>query len=401
MVWHFNNLTTLTGQRAIFGLTALVNPNDVHAHNPTKHVFFLGRQADGSDDGHIHEFRWDGNGPLQHSDLTSKTSAAPAAGVPLSYMYKGKRTKHVIYEALDFSDPGRIHELLWDVDGNWYHHDLTGAAGNAPRTIGEPFGYEYSFFDTIHQRNIMSQRVVYQGRLDGRIHLLSRLDNSQWQHTALPSATASRPKAYVFTVQGQAVQGLASQRVLYQLPDANLIDVRHVHELMLNEKGLDIGNWVHNDLTVLSGAPQPDSSFQELVGFMHDLESTLHVFYLSTGRLFELWWNNLGWHENNLTALTGTPPAAASPLAYVHMYHGTLNVIYPGVDGHIHAVWRGQGSTWNTVNYNDLTITAGGAPPMVGNPVGFVFRDLYQHIFYIAATSPNSHIGDVIELTDE
>ena len=87
MAWHFNNLTTLTARRAIFNLSAFINPNDPHTHRPTRHVFFQGRNADGSGDGHIHEFWWDGN--WHHSDLTDNTGAPLATDFPSSYMFKG------------------------------------------------------------------------------------------------------------------------------------------------------------------------------------------------------------------------------------------------------------------------------------------------------------------------
>jgi hypothetical protein len=409
MSWHANNLTNqLSGQRAIFGLTALVNPNDVHTpgpvHKPSKHVYFQGRTPDGADDGRIHEFSSIGStAPWHHSDLTSKTGAPTAQGVPSSYMFKGQlpdgRTKHVIYQGFDPGDQGRIHEL--SSNGDWQHNDLTSLAQNAPRTLNDVFGYEYSFFDTIHQQNIISRRVAYV-TVDHDIQLLHWEPSDGWHKTVLAHHTGAfvPPTAYAFTVQGQAIQGQASQRILYLTPDDVNSDVQRLHELTWNEKGPNNSHWQTKDLTLLTNAPRLAGSAP--VGLMHDLEFTLHVFYQSAGQhLFELYWNNLGWHVNDLTSLTGAPPAAGSPVAYVHLGQGTLNVNYPGFDGHIHALWRDEGNTWLPANHLDLTVTAG-APPTSGQGlVGFVFRDLTQHIFYIADTSPNSHIGDVIELTDE
>jgi hypothetical protein len=396
MPWHFNNLTTLTGsvQRATFNLSAFINPNDPGIHGPTRHVFFQGH------DRHIHEFWWDGN--WHHDDLTDNTDDAPrATGFPSSYMFKGTGTKHVIYQGFDFGDNGRINELWWD--GDWHHNDLTSAAGNAPLTIGLPFGYEYSFFDTIHRRNIISQRVVYR-TLDFKLHLLHWSANDGWHHMPLPlpdvPVSESRPTAYVFSVQGQAIQGQASQRVLYLSPSM-VPDIQHVHEFTWNEKGPNLRNWVLNDLTALTGAPP--LGFGLPVGLMHDLEFTLHVFY---GRgegadLYELYWNDSGWHFNDLTAIMGRTIAGnGPPLAYVHLQQGTLNVNFIGTDGHIHALWREVGMPWNSVNQENLTLPIG-APPAASQPVGFVFRDLTQHMFYIAQTSSISQGGDIIELTDE
>ena len=145
------------------------------------------------------------------------------------------------------------------------------------------------------------------------------------------------------------------------------------------------------------------------MGLMYDLEFTLHVFYgrNQDSHLYELYWNDLGLHVNDLTAIIGSIGIQGSssigggpPLVYVHLQQGTLNVNYVRTDGHIHALWRDVGTAWNSVNQLDLT-RAAGAPPAFSSLVGFVFRDLTQHMFYIAGPSSNSRIGDVIELTGE
>ena len=134
MPWRFDNLTTQLGRRAVFGLSAFAQ---TFPH--IRHVFFQGRNADGSGDGHIHEFYWDGIDTTtgwHHNDLTNNTHAPLAAdiGFPSSYMFKGSGTQHVIYQGL--GDAGRINELWWD--GDWHHNDLTSAAGNAPLTSAHP-----------------------------------------------------------------------------------------------------------------------------------------------------------------------------------------------------------------------------------------------------------------------
>jgi hypothetical protein len=216
--------------------------------------------------------------------------------------------------------------------------------------------------------------------------------------------TTSPPTAYAFTVLGQTVPGQASQRVLYLSPD-NVPDIQHVHELMWNEVGPNSRQWVLNDLTLLTGAPPLGSGDAQPVGLMHDLEFTLHVFYgrNQDNHLYELYWNNLGWHVNDLTAIMGGAIIADTfgPLAYVHLGQGNLNVAYLGVDRHIHALWREVGEDWNSANQQDLTMPIAAPPAARSQPVGFVFRDLTQHVFYIAENSQISQLGDIIEFTDE
>ena len=320
-------------------------------------------------------------------------------------MFKGTGTKHVIYQGFDdvpTGSNGRINELWWD--GDWHHNDLTSAAGNAPLTRGSPFGYEYSFFDTIHQRNIISQRVVYL-TLDHKLHLLQWSANDGRHSVPLPDVPGgpSPPTAYVFSVQGQNIQGQASQRVLFLLPTM-VPDILHVHELTWNEAGPHLRSWVLNDLTALTGAPPLGLAGFGSVGLMHDLEFTLHVFYgrAEGADLYELYWNDSGWHFNDLTAIMGRTIIGRNgpPLAYVHQQQNTLNVNFIGTDGHIHALWREVGMPWNSVNQENLTLPIG-APPALTQPVGFVFPDLTQHMFYIAQSSPISQASDIIELTDE
>jgi len=411
MAWHFKSITAQTGRRANFGLTAHINPNDLHIHRPTKHVFFQGRNDDTTPDGHIHEFWSDGSDNWQHNDLTINTGAPLAASIaPSSYMFKGEGTKHVIYR----DDNGRIFELYWD--GNWGHTELAPGHHNAPLTISAPFGYEYSFFDTIHRRHIISQRVVYVSGDNNNIHQLfwPRAHGPDWDHTALtavpvidPGAPGgpSAPTAYVFAVYGQTVPGQASQRVLCVGNNDRMNDIGHIYDLTWNEVGPNNHSWQSNDLTVLYGAPLAGPESQ-LIGLMHDLEFTLHVFYRGINQhLYELYWNDLGWHVNDLTAIMdaelGTGPFR--PLPYVHLQQGTLNVNYFGADHHIHALWREVGQAWNPANQQDLIMAAPGAPPALGDPVGFVFRDLTQNIFYIAEPTQIGpfNTGDVIELTDE
>ena len=104
--------------------------------------------------------------------------------------------------------------------------------------------------------------------------------------------------------------------------------------------------------------------------------------------------------EGQIVVLIDAAIAGGPPLAYVHLQQGTLNVNFIGTDGHIHALWREVGMPWNSVNQENLTLPIG-APPALTQPVGFVFPDLTQHMFYIAQSSPISQASDIIELTDE
>ena len=73
---------------------------------------------------------------------------------------------------------------------------------------------------------------------------------------------------------------------------------------------------------------------------MFDAQGTQHVVYRGTdGHIHELWWDNAGWHHNDLTAAAGAPASVSDPAGYMFDAQGTQHVIYRGADSHIHELW--------------------------------------------------------------
>lgn len=101
--------------------------------------------------------------------------------------------------------------------------------------------------------------------------------------------------------------------------------------------------WRLNDLSVATGATLPTS---RPTGYAFDAEGTQHVTYVEPmgyvfagtqhvnylgidNHIYELWWDNSGWHLNDLTAAVGAPPVTyAEPRGYAFEAHGTQHVIY-------------------------------------------------------------------------
>ena len=139
-----------------------------------------------------------------------------------------------------------------------------------------------------------------------------------------------------------------AQRVAYQGRD------RHVHLLSNSGNG-----WHDQDLSALTGAPLCAADAAP-TGYSFENQRTGHVLTRTDdGHILEYWSDASGWHWGDLTAAAGAPAASDGDVhGYVFSGQGTQHVDYVGTDGHIHELW------WSTAgwHHNDLTASTGGAP---------------------------------------
>ena len=151
--------------------------------------------------------------------------------------------------------------------------------------------------------------------------------------------------------------------------------------------------WHYNDLTAVTGAPL---SIVAPMGYMFDAQGTQHVVYRGfDGHIHELWWNSNGWHHNDLTVAAAAPLAFESPWGYVFAAQATQHVVYlglgasgQGIDGHIHELWW-DADGWH---HNDLT-AATGAPSATVPPIGYAFEaQQTQHVLYVGG---DNHIHEL------
>ena len=362
MPWLFNDVTTLAPGAPLASPLAFGPASyEFLKDNGSYHVIFQGFIEGQGGDGRIHELWWD-NGGWHHNDLTN------AAGAPLANQfsdlaaYTRKNTEqHVCYMGAD----NHIHELWWN--GGWGHTDLTNNTGGAPLALNGPVGYA----------NDDSQQVVYRD-VGSHVHLLRYHGNSWQHHEDLTADHGGAPvldslrTGYFFDVQG-------TQHVVYQGSD------NHVYELF----GDSSGAWQPcSDLTVNWHAPKAKSA---PIGYAFEATATQHVFYLGAddNHIYELLWDNNVWHPNDLTLRTGAPQAspAGPATGYVFVSQRTQHVFCKGTDNHIYELlWDDNG--WHP--YNDLTVVTG-APLAASDPSGNVFtvgQDT-QHVVY---TSQDHHI---------
>jgi hypothetical protein len=66
------------------------------------------------------------------------------------------------------------------------------------------------------------------------------------------------------------------------------------------------------------------------------LAGTQHVVFRGgDNHVHELWWDNSGWHHNDLTVATGAPPGGGPPTGYGFAAYGSQHVIYADVNSHV------------------------------------------------------------------
>ncbi len=81
--------------------------------------------------------------------------------------------------------------------------------------------------------------------------------------------------------------------------------------------------WHHNDLTVAAGAPLP-SVDEGISAYAFEDQNTQHLIYFGQDvHIRELWWDNNGWHHNDLTIAAGAPLPSENISAYAFEDQGT------------------------------------------------------------------------------
>jgi hypothetical protein len=350
MGWHHNDLTAAAGAP----LPAVNQSMSAYAfeHQGTQHVIYLGQDL------HVEELWWDNNG-WHHNDLTAAAGAPlPAVDQSMSaYAFEDQRTQHVIYLGQDL----HVEELWWDNNG-WHHNDLTAAAGAPLPAVNQSMS-AYAFEDQ------GTQHVIYLGQ-DLHVEELW-WDNNGWHHNDLTAAAGAPLPSVDESISAYAFEDQGTQHVIYVGQDS------HINELWWDNNG-----WHHNDLTAATGAPLPGNG-QSRSAYAFEDQGTQHVVYVGQDfHINELWWDNNGWHHNDLTAAASAPLPGVnqSMSAYAFEDQGTQHVIYNGQDPDIHELWWDN----NGWHHNDLTAAAGAPLSGVNQSMSaYAFEDQgTQHVIY-------------------
>jgi hypothetical protein len=358
MGWHQPiDLTTKFGAPEIIGRPACY----VYAQY-TQNIIYVGWGLTVGPNGLIHQLRWENNA-WHHKVLIHEAGAPPVfADQVRAYLHSATGTQHVVYLGRDTQgqSDNQVHELYAYGNNKWHHHNLTTAvAGGAPLARTTPTGYEF--------RNL--QHVVYQG-IDGHIYELWH-DSNGWHVNDLTNAPVMADGPLTARVFAD------TQHITFRGTDA------HIHELWWDSSG-----WHQADLTVASQAPinpfaGPSGA---LTNYVFAAQRTQHINYLGIDdHIHELWSDSSGWHHNDLTLRTRAQ-SGGRPSGYVFKDEGTQHVVYKGQDPledtHIHELWW-DNSGWH---HNDLTPAASLAQAAGGDPTGYEFTpnpgQSTQHVIY-------------------
>ncbi len=112
----------------------------------------------------------------------------------------------------------------------------------------------------------------------------------------------------------------------------------------------------------------------------------IHSIYLEIRRQGNTWQEV--WHAADLSAITGSPPAASHPFGYVRS-DGISAVLYTGTDGHVHELWLSGVWSWA-----DLTAISG-APAAGSRPIGYVRADGINAVVYTGAGAQGNRIYEL------
>jgi len=281
----------------------------------------------------IQELQFAGDWSLIDVFPNQTSDTAPRADSPLAaFSWEKQKSTHIIYISHDGHDGqhGHVRELYWVWPGTrgWQMNDLSIHTGAMLPKQGSPLaGYTFENQGTEH--------VIYIAQ-DNSIRELY-YSGGQWSSNDLSttpgyvSPAANSPLAcYVCEYEN-------TQHVVYIGGDGD------VHELYWSN------GWKHNDLTQMTGAPQPAAN-SALAGYAAEYEKTEHVIYIGNdGDIQELYYSGNAWQVTDLSVSAGsgaTAPTAGTPLAgYAFENQGTEHVIYIDINHQVHELYR-SGNNW-------------------------------------------------------
>jgi hypothetical protein len=279
--------------------------------------------------------------------IVNYVGVRPAATTPLaSYITvdnAGNTEPHINFIGID----GHIHERT--TTPTRADNDLSVLAGSSIFPAGNSALDSYADLDG-------GQHVNFIGT-DGHVHELYLAQGGHWIDNDLNqrskgSPTLPRPDSpldgYVDNDGGQHVNFIGTDG--------------HIHELYIKPKG----QWISNDLIMLSGNGVAPSRTSSLYGYMAQ-DNGQHVNFIGTdGHVHELYnLHSKQWINNDLTQLAqlsgpSVPPAPNSALCGYwadYLGGGTQHVNFTGTDGHIHDLSIAPKGQWADSDLTQLSNT--------------------------------------------
>lgn len=255
-----------------------------------------------------------------------------------------------------------VHQLFYN-GVSWSDEDLTAETG-APSAIAK---------SAVSGFSIQNLQYVYYIGQDRHLHQLFYND-SIWADTDLTALTKG-PASSATTELVAFTTGSPAIHVYYMASNG------HIHQTYTTTGS----NWQDQDLTVVSGGASGDGTW--MAGF--NIANFQYVYFVaSTGHVHQLLYNNSTWSDEDLTALTGTAPAASGSGVAALVVPGSKKLrvyLVAGNNDHLLQLASTNNKTWTS---SDLTKKSKG---FLADPasaiVGFATTPNNQlHIFYASGT---------------
>lgn len=237
---------------------------------------------------------------------------------------------HVFYGA---AESGDLHQLFYN-GSSWADLDLSQSAG-----VNQPFG--------ISGFSVANFQYVFYVGFDNDVHQML-YNNAGWVDTDLSvasNATALPESNLVAFTTSPALH------VYYTGSDS------HVHQLFATNGT----NWQDQDLTAITGGPFA-CGCDNMAAF--NVGNLQYVYYtdFNTNHIHELFYNNISWTDEDLTALTKSSPASiglANLSAFVIPGTKKMRVYFvSGTNNHIIQLASTNNGKWSS---SDLTKKAKGS----------------------------------------
>lgn len=288
---------------------------------------------------HVYQLAWPGPPSNWISqDLTSISGGTnlAAPGTSLFSYSLGSLNAEVVYLGTD----QHVKQLAWN-NGPWVSQDLSAIAG-ASTPLATPGSALTAY--SVGPSNV---QVVYEGT-NQHVYQLAWASGSNWVSQDLSNFSGTlAPLAAPGSALTSYSLGGNNAQVVYLGAD------QHVYQLVW----IPGSTWVSQDLTNFSGTLAPLAAPGSALTNYSVGPNNEQVVYLGTNQhVYQLAWvPGVTWVSQDLTALSGGPPAASgSSLSTYTLGSTNAEVIFMGANHHIYQlVWNG--STWIS---QDLTALA-------------------------------------------
>ena len=305
----------------------------------------------------VHQLSYNGSSWMDQN--LNGVVASPYTGIAAFLTTPNDQT-HVYY--VEGPPNYHVHQLFFN-GVSWSDEDLTVLSG-APAGANGPC--EVAGFSVGNY-----QYVYYIGAGEGVHQLL--YNNLGWSDTDL-SALAGSP--YVQEARMVAFTTAPALHVYYT--DYN----GHVHQLF----SADGTHWADQDLTIATGGTTSETHLGQMGGF--NIDNYQYVYFVaSTGHVHQFLYNNIGWSDEDLTALSKSKPAYDSSGVQAMVIPGKkpkLSVFYISSENHIVELSSTDDKKWVKT---DLLKKAQAPWPQNSHVAAFVTPPNQLHVFYVGYTT--------------